>query len=59
MKDKSKKNSYSYSQPTFIQPYFDNFIHELSKGGYSQLTTQAIIVPYHILQLGYKIKKFY
>jgi hypothetical protein len=41
MKDKSKKNSYSYSQPTFIQPYFDNFIRELSKGGYSQFTTQG------------------
>lgn len=41
MKNKSQKISYSYCRPVFLQPYFDNFIHELSKNGYSRLTIQT------------------
>jgi site-specific recombinase XerD len=41
MRDNFQEISYCYFQPTFIQPYFDNFIQELSKNGYSQLTIKG------------------
>jgi site-specific recombinase XerD len=41
MRNNSQEISYCYFQPTFIQPYFDNFIQELSKNGYSKLTIQG------------------
>jgi site-specific recombinase XerD len=39
MKNQHQKTS--YFRPTFLQPYFDNFIHDLYKHGYSQFTVQG------------------